>query len=132
MEKKRYKGRFFRHAISAPIIYFMIIPLVMFDLFLEIYHQICFRLYSLPIVRRRDYIRIDRHRLSYLNWFEKMNCAYCGYGNGLINYASVILANTESYWCGIKHDKYKGFHAPKHHKNFSEYGNAKDFKKKYG
>ncbi len=72
-------------------------------------------------MKRSAYIRIDRQKLSYLAWFEKINCAYCGYANGVVGYVSAILAETEKYWCGIMHAKYKGFHAPKHHKQFLPY-----------
>ncbi len=122
MEFKKHPERIFRHLISAPIIYFMIIPLVLFDICLEIYHRICFRLYKISIIDRSKYIKIDRHKLKYLKWYEKVNCAYCGYANGLMHYASVIAGETEKYWCGIKHAKDPNFIPPIHHKNFIEYG----------
>ena len=62
------------------------------DLLLEIYHRICFLLYKLPYVKRSTYIKIDRQKLSYLNWLEKLNCMYCSYANGLFHYASIIAA----------------------------------------
>ncbi len=116
-----------RHVLSAPFIYAQIIPLVVFDVFLEMYHRICFPLYGLPCVRRCDYIRIDRHKLSYLRWYEKINCAYCGYANGWMHYASVIASETEIYWCGIMHKKYNGFKPPEHHKDFLPYDDKKAF-----
>ncbi len=129
MDNRKYPKRWFLHSLSMPIIYGGIIPLVMFDIYLEIYHQICFRLYGLPLVKRGEYIKIDRYKLKYLPWYEKINCAYCGYGNGWVHYASEILARTEKYWCGIKHAKYKNFNEPAHHKDFLEYGDEKGYKK---
>lgn len=41
--------------------------------------------------------------LSYLNAIEKLNCVYCGYGNGVIAYGREIIARTEQFWCPIKH-----------------------------
>lgn len=43
-------------------------------------------------MRRGDYIVVDRHHLAYLNVIQKINCVYCGYGNGLIAYARKIIA----------------------------------------
>ncbi len=63
----------------------------------------------LRLIRRKGYIRINRHRLQYLNFREKINCAYCGYANGLMKYSAANTAATEKYWCGIKHRKYKKF-----------------------
>lgn len=132
MEYKKSPERFFRHLLSAPFVYILILPLIFLDIFLEIYKHICFRLYGIKLIRRKDYIRIDRHKLDYLNFIEKINCAYCGYANGLLNYSAAIAAATEKYWCGIKHKKYNGFKEPRHHKNFLEHNDKKSFRKKFG
>jgi len=93
----------FRNVISAPFIYSMILPFLVLDLFISAYQAICFPLYRMPTVKRRKYIVLDRHRLSYLNLIEKINCIYCGYANGLLAYAREIGARTEQYWCPVKH-----------------------------
>ena len=128
MEHKKH-SRILRHSMSAPFIFGMILPLVILDISMEIYHQVCFRLYKFPLIKRADYIRIDRHKLKYLTLFEKIGCAYCGYGNGLLHYVSAIVGDTEKYWCGIKHKKYNGFIGPAHHKDFLEYNNKIQYHK---
>lgn len=115
-----------RNILSAPVIYSMIVPFVLLDLWLNFYQAICFPLYRIPKVKRADYIVIDRHRLAYLNGIEKLNCVYCGYGNGLIAYAREIAARTEQYWCPIKHArKVAGSH--ERYVKFLDYGEAKGF-----
>jgi hypothetical protein len=89
--------------LTAPVIYSLIIPLSLLDLFVSIYQRICFPIYGIPRVVRGEYVVIDRHMLSYLNVIEKLNCVYCGYGNGVLAYAREIAARTEQYWCPIKH-----------------------------
>ena len=131
MENKKYPDRWLRHLISDPFIYMMIIPLIILDIFMTIYHEICFRLYRIPLIKRSEYIKIDRHKLKYLNWLDKIGCVYCGYANGLVHYALVIAGETEKYWCGIKHQKNDNFKEPPHHQDFSEYGDEKSFKSKY-
>ena len=91
------------HLITAPIIYSLFIPFVMLDIMVTLYQHICFRVYGIPRVKRKDYFAIDHHDLAYLNIIEKINCIYCGYGNGLIEYIREITACTEQYWCPIKH-----------------------------
>jgi hypothetical protein len=108
--------------LTAPFIFGMFIPFVFLDICLEIYHRICFPVYGIPLVRRNKYIRIDRHKLSYLTGTEKVFCAYCGYANGLLQYAVAVAGETEKYWCGIKHKKSEGFVEPAHHKDFLPYG----------
>jgi len=89
--------------VTAPVIYSMIVPLMILDLWVTIYQAICFRVYGIAGVRRADYIALDRGRLAYLNWIEALNCLYCSYGNGVIAYAREISSRTEQYWCPIKH-----------------------------
>lgn len=115
------------HLISLPFIYGMIVPFIFLDLCLEVYHRVCFPLYGLKTFRRSRYIKIDRHKLQYLKPLERIHCLYCGYANGLLHYASVIAAETEGYWCGIKHKKTAEFHEPLHHDHFLEYGNKAEF-----
>lgn len=118
---KQYPERTARHLISAPFIYMMIIPVVLLDMFGELYHHICFPLYGIPLVNRSQYIRIDRHRLSRLLVWEKVNCVYCGYVNGALAYYVRIAGETEKYWCGIKHHASGDFIQPPHHQGFEEY-----------
>lgn len=114
-----------RNTLSIPFIWGMIIPLAIFDIALELYHRICFPLYGLKTLSRKDYIKIDRHRLPYLNIVEKINCSYCGYANGLLHYASTIAAKSEEYWCSIQHENDEN--PPSHHKNFLPYGDENAF-----
>lgn len=120
-----------KNVIIGPVIFSLIIPLLILDIWGEIYHRICFPLYKMPYVKRKKYIKIDRHKLSYLDFWQKFYCVYCGYANGVINYWSEIAGKTELYWCGIKHKEGGDFIPPKHHDNFVEYGDKEEFKKKY-
>jgi hypothetical protein len=117
--------------ISLPIIWSLAVPFIIADIWTEIYHRICFPLYGLKCIKRSNYIKIDRHRLEYLNFWQKIGCAYCGYANGLVTYWVAIYAETERYWCGIMHKNSPGFNPPAHHKDFPEYGNKKAFEEKY-
>ncbi|MEZ5502585.1 MAG: hypothetical protein R3E50_07940 [Halioglobus sp.] len=109
--------------LSAPFVYGMVVPIGIFDLALTIYQAVCFRLYDIPQVVRSDYVVIDRHHLAYLNAIEKLNCIYCGYGNGVINYAREIISRTEQYWCPIKHAR-KVIDAHGRYRTFLNYGDA--------
>ena len=63
--------------LTAPVIYSVIVPFVLLDLFVTIYQIICFPIYRIEKVQRADYISFDRKHLSYLNGLEKLNCMYC-------------------------------------------------------
>lgn len=117
----------FGHLLTAPIIYSVFIPLVMLDIMATFYQQLCFRVYGIPLVVRGNYIVIDRQHLAYLNFIEKINCVYCGYSNGLIEYVREIGAKTEQYWCPIKHAQ----RTPDPHRqvnHFIDYGDAENYK----
>lgn len=89
--------------LSAPLIYGLIVPLLLLDLAITCYQQVCFRVYGIPRVARSSYIVLDHHHLAYLNPIEKLHCLYCGYANGLIEYVREVSSRTEQYWCPIKH-----------------------------
>ena len=89
--------------LTAPVIYSLIIPAFIMDAFVQLYQAVCFPVYGIPRVRREDYIKHDRHRLSYLNSLKKVNCAYCAYFNGVIAFVREVAGRTEQYWCPIKH-----------------------------
>jgi hypothetical protein len=118
----------FLNIVTGPVIWFCLVPALFMDLVTSVYQAICFPVYKIPKVQRSDYIVIDRHALHYLNVFEKLNCVYCGYFNGLIAYVQEIAARTEQYWCPIKHARKLGtIHS--RYKKFTDYGDCKDFRK---
>ena len=130
----KLKKNFFRWLISnrpqnlitGPIIYSMIVPLMVLDLFVSFYQFSCFPIYGINKVRRGDYIVFDRQHLSYLNFIEKFHCTYCAYGSGLMGYMAEIVARTEEYFCPIKHaHKILGTHA--RYRRFLDYGDAADY-----
>ena len=134
---RKLKNNFFRwlvtnrpqNLITGPIIYSMIFPMMLFDLFVSFYQFACFPIYGITKVKRSDYMVFDRHQLGYLNFIEKFHCTYCEYGNGLMGYMSEILARTEEYFCPIKHaHKILGTHG--HYNRFLAYGDAADYEVK--
>ncbi|MCX7188856.1 MAG: hypothetical protein NTU92_00580 [Methylotenera sp.] len=134
---RRLKQNFFRwlvtnrpqNLITGPIIYSMIIPLLVTDVFVSFYQMTCFPIYGIKKVRRADFIIFDRQQLHYLNFIEKFHCSYCAYGSGMISYVSEIIARTEQYFCPIKHArKILGTH--KRYAQFLEYGVAENYQTK--
>jgi len=132
MEYRRHPERYLLQWLTAPFIYAVIVPVLLLDLIMELYHRFSFPIYGLELVRRGAYIRIDRHKLAYLNWFEKLNCLYCGYVNGFLRYAGEIAHRSEWYWCGIMHQKTEGFIMPPYQRDFLRYGDAEAFHKYVG
>lgn len=112
--------------LTAPVIYSMIVPFVILDLWVSAYQAICFRVYRIPQVERRRYVVFDRSALAYLNLIEKINCAYCSYGNGVIAYAREIAGRTEQYWCPIKHAR-RVLGAHPHYADFADYGDGEGY-----
>ncbi|MGV0949723.1 MAG: hypothetical protein ACOYB3_03560 [Azonexus sp.] len=131
---RKLKTGFFRwlvnnrpqNLLTGPIIYSLIIPLGILDLFVTFYQATCFPIYGVAKVRRADYIVFDRQHLEYLNFIEKFHCTYCAYGAGLIAYVGEIVARTENYFCPIKHArKVLGIHS--RYSRFLDYGDAADY-----
>lgn len=134
-QQRRYKTGLFRFLIrsralvvlTSPLIYAGWIPFLLLDLFVTVYQAICFPIYRIPKVRRRDYLVFDREDLPYLNLIEKFNCFYCSYGNGVAAYFREVAARTEQYWCPIKHAR-RIRSAHDHYPKFFDYGDAEAFK----
>lgn len=115
--------------LTAPVIYSLIVPVALLDLCVIAFQAICFPLYRIPKVRRRDYLVFDRHHLAYLNAIEKINCAYCSYANGAIAFIREVAARTEIYWCPIKHARrVLGPHP--HYQGFADFGDAEAFRER--
>jgi len=134
-EHKRLRIGFQRYLVSSrflvllttPMIWMCIVPIFLCDVIGSLYQAICFPIYGIPKVVRRDYLAFDRHRLSYLNWAEKFNCDYCAYVNGILAYFTEIAARTEQHWCPIKHAGcVKCTHS--RYKTFFDFGDAEKYR----
>lgn len=113
--------------VVAPAVYGLILPLVLMDVSVTVFLWVCFPAWGMERVRRADYVILDRHRLAYLNGIEKLNCAYCGYANGVIAYAREAASRSEQYWCPIKHALRVRAPHPRY-RRFVDYGDAEGFR----
>lgn len=135
-QRENMKGlfRFFAdipplHLITSPFVYGMIFPALLLDITLFIYQNTIFRIYRFELIRRSDYIVFDRQYLRYLNIVEKINCMYCAYFNGLMQYAAQIAAKTELYFCPIKHAK-KTLYRHRYYKDYLAYGDGENYQER--
>jgi hypothetical protein len=115
------------YILTAPVIYVAIVPLVLLDLMATVYQLVCFPVYGIPKIKRADYFAFDRGLLPYLNWIERLNCAYCTYANCLIAYAREIVARTEQFWCPIKHARRLAQPHARYHQ-FFDYGDGERYR----
>lgn len=115
--------------LTAPVIYSLIVPIALLDICVMVFQAICFPVYRIPKVRRRDYLMFDRNNLAYLNAIEKLNCAYCSYANGAVAFVREVAARTEIYWCPIKHARrVLGPHP--HYQGFADFGDAEGYRER--
>ena len=98
---------------------------------MTLYQWVCFPIYGIARVRRRDYFTLDYHKLGYLNVIEKAHCVYCGYVNGFVAYVREIAARTEQYWCPTRH----ATPIPTPHQRYYlvvDYGDAEGYRRNLG
>lgn len=105
--------------VAMVVIYSLLVPLVLVHVWIWLYQEIYFSIFEIPKVRFLDYMIIDRRKLSRLNWFQRVNCAYCGYANCLVAWVKVVINRTEAYSCAIKHSVFTP--GQEHGKSFQEY-----------
>ncbi len=118
-----------RVILTAPVIYFLIVPFALLDIFVSLYQLICFTAYGIPRVNRSKYFDFDRMKLDYLNFIEKLNCGYCSYCNGVIAYSREVAARTEQRWCPIKHAR-RRLDMHSRYPLFTEYGDGEEYRSK--
>jgi hypothetical protein len=114
--------------LTGPVIWLCLPPLLLVDAIASLYQLVCFPIYGIPKVRRRDYLAFDRHHLDYLNAIEKLNCEYCAYANGILAYCTEIAARTEQYWCPIKHAQRVNC-AHSRYRKFVDYGDGERYRR---
>lgn len=114
--------------LVAPVIYSLLVPFVLLDLWLWLYQAVCFPVYGIAKVDRSRYILLDRGQLRYLNAIERFNCDYCGYANGLIAYAREVASRTEQYFCPIKHAR-RCFGTHARYPEFLDFGDARAYRR---
>jgi hypothetical protein len=113
---------------TAPVIYSLLLPLALLDVWVTLYQWVCFPIYGISRVPRRAFFAIDRHHLAYLNAIEKANCTFCSYANGLVAYIREVGARTEQYWCPIKHARTVPTPHGRYHR-FFDYGDAEGYRR---
>ena len=113
--------------LTSPLIYACVVPFLLLDATVEIYQLVCFPIYGIPRVRRKDYLIFDRGRLAYLNTIEKIGCIYCSYANGLLAMVTEIAARTEQHFCPIKHAR-RLLQTHSRYGKFLPYGDARAYR----
>src|ERR1017187_4079565 len=113
--------------VSSPLIYLCVLPFLLLDASVALYQFVCFPIYGIPKVRRKDYLVFDRGVLAYLNTIEKVGCVYCSYANGLLALITEIAARSEQYFCPIKH-AHSLAQTHSRYATFLPYGDAQAYK----
>lgn len=113
--------------LSSPLIYACVLPFLLLDASVTLYQLVCFPIYGIPKVSRKDYLVFDRGVLTYLNTIEKVGCIYCSYGNGLLGLVTEIAARTEQHFCPIKHARRLAT-TPSRYPKYLPYGDARAYR----
>lgn len=121
-EGKRFRIRWTLVPLGVIAIYSMIIPIVVLDIWVNLYQHIYFSALGIPKIRKRNYVVIERWDLKKLTFWQKVNCVYCEYANGILAYAKAVGNQTEIYSCAIRHH-----HALKGHEHEREFYSEKKF-----
>lgn len=105
--------------IAGTAIWSMIFPIVLLHACLWFYEKIYFSAYEIPKIPFRDYLMLDRQKLSKLRLGQKFSCTFCAYTNAVAAWFKAISNRTEVYSCAIKHSIFVEGH--EYQKDFFEY-----------
>lgn len=117
-----------RHILSAPVIWLCLVPALLLDGAVALFQAVCFPIYGIPKVPRREFVVMDRSYLGYLNPIEKLNCFYCSYFVGLIAWVGEVAARTEQFWCPIKHARRVAV-VHSRYGRFFDYGDGENYRR---
>jgi hypothetical protein len=113
--------------LSSPLIYACVLPFLLVDASVALYQFVCFPIYGIPKVPRKEYLVFDRGVLAYLNTIEKIGCIYCSYANGLLGWITEIAARSEQHFCPIKH-AHRLAAEPSRYPKYLPYGDARAYR----
>ena len=113
--------------LSSPLIYGCVLPFLLLDASVALFQFVCFPIYGIPRVPRKEYLVFDRGALAYLNAIEKIGCIYCSYANGLLGLITEIAARAEQHFCPIKHARRLAT-TPSRYPKYLPYGNARAYR----
>lgn len=88
---------------------YLCIPLLFvshYTLSILLYQFMIRPLFRTPKLNWRDFIVVDRHRIEELSWFDKLNCQFCGYANGISTMMNVEIDHVNESERGIKGFKF--------------------------
>lgn len=88
---------------AVAVIYSMLFPIILLDIWTYIYQEIYFGILKIPTVNRSEYVILERHKYASLNFSQKLSCFYCDYVHGILRWAKQVANNTEIYSCAVKH-----------------------------
>ncbi len=117
-EPLKTRGLFLR-VLAGTAIWLMVFPTVLMHGALWIYQEIYFSVYEIPKILFRDYLIMDRQKLSKLRLGQKLSCAFCAYTNAVAAWFKAISNRTEVYSCAIKHSVFR--EGNEYQKDFFEY-----------
>jgi len=84
--------------------------------------MIYFTTMEIPKISKKQFVVMERWDLSKLTFWQKINCVYCEYANGILAFAKAVGNQTEIYSCAIKHR-----HALKQRKHEKDFYSEKLF-----
>jgi hypothetical protein len=99
MKTKKRPKRFFVHILVLPFALAMIIPFVLFDFCISLYHRIAFGLCGMQRVKRKPNFKLDQQKIALLDRKERFFALLILYASGVISYAKKIIAESDEYWC---------------------------------
>ena len=99
MAVKKNRAGFFRHIFVLPFALVMLVPLLIFDFCLSVFHRIVFALCKMKRVNRAAHFKLDQMKIAQLGKLSRLFAIYIYYARGLMSYAGKIAAECDQYWC---------------------------------
>ena len=105
MKPTKKKRSFFRHIIVLPFAVVFLVPLVVFDISLSLFHRIVFGICKMKKVNRKTHFKVDQMKIAQLSKMQRFFAIYILYLRGIMNFGAKIAQECEYYWCQVRPTK---------------------------
>ena len=105
MKHAKKKNSLFGNILALPFAIAFLIPLVVYDLFLSLFHRIVFGLCKIKKVNRKSHFKVDQMKIAQLSKMQRFYAIYILYLRGLMNFGAKIAQECEYHWCQVRPTK---------------------------
>lgn len=102
MKPNKSKRSFIRHIFVMPFAVAFLLPVMVFDMCLSLFHRIIFGICGMKKVNRKSHFKVDQMKIAQLSKMQRFYAIYLLYLKGIMSFGLKIAQESEQYWCHVR------------------------------